>query len=267
MTQSLGVQASLAEAQELLWFEDIVWCLEAEPGLKVNFAVLGLNVPRPEGVTIKIRALIKKYARRKPHLKVFQQDTTFYAMIALAGPPQILSSSIPADAEQDAEEEGKKLQVAEEDRKLEEEMAAAAKKKAENEAASKKDEEEEAANPTPLLTAATHENVLAPVSTNVQQREVNVAIPASSRVVFIGGLHTYATELDLKAEFETFGELTDVVVMRCKMTQKSLGYGFVTFKDAAHVGTVLADKENQKIRGRTVDVKIAKWRGEMEVLI
>ena len=70
----------------------------------------------------------------------------------------------------------------------------------------------------------------------------------------------------MKAHFETFGELTDVVVMRDKMTQKGRGFGFVTFKDAAHVDKVLADKDNHEIKGRTVDVKSAVRREEMRVI-
>ena len=38
---------------------------------------------------------------------------------------------------------------------------------------------------------------------------------------------------------QTYGELTDVVVMRDKMTNRSRGFGFVTFKDSSKVDEVL----------------------------
>ena len=63
---------------------------------------------------------------------------------------------------------------------------------------------------------------------------------------------------------QTFGELTDVVVMRDKASGKSRGFGFVTFKDPDHVQAVIAGNGNHEIRKRKVDVKSAVRREEMD---
>ena len=60
--------------------------------------------------------------------------------------------------------------------------------------------------------------------------------------VFIGGLTGDTTEMHLKDHFQPYGDITDAVVMRDKMTQKSRGFGFVTFASADSVERVLADK-------------------------
>mmetsp|Transcript_21874 Transcript_21874/g.34281 ORF Transcript_21874/g.34281 Transcript_21874/m.34281 type:complete len:80 (+) Transcript_21874:158-397(+) len=53
----------------------------------------------------------------------------------------------------------------------------------------------------------------------------------SAGKVFIGGLASETVESDLKDYFGAYGELTDVVVMRDKMSGKGRGFGFVTFAD------------------------------------
>jgi hypothetical protein len=60
----------------------------------------------------------------------------------------------------------------------------------------------------------------------------------------------------VRAHFETFGELADVVVMQ------GSGFEFIAFKDVAHVDTVLTDKENHKNRGRFVELnrRDGGWR-------
>eukprot|EP00277_Geminigera_cryophila_P047580 CAMPEP_0173071612 /NCGR_PEP_ID=MMETSP1102-20130122/9333_1 /TAXON_ID=49646 /ORGANISM="Geminigera sp., Strain Caron Lab Isolate" /LENGTH=273 /DNA_ID=CAMNT_0013940139 /DNA_START=89 /DNA_END=907 /DNA_ORIENTATION=+ len=82
--------------------------------------------------------------------------------------------------------------------------------------------------------------------------------------IFIGGLNLDTTEEDLKAFFETFGELTDVVVMRDKQTGRGRGFGFVTFADSANVDKVIVDNGKHEIKGRSVDVKSAVKREEMD---
>jgi RNA recognition motif-containing protein len=44
-------------------------------------------------------------------------------------------------------------------------------------------------------------------------------------------LDTQASEHDLKTHFEKYGELMDIFIPRERYTQKSRGFGFVTFKD------------------------------------
>jgi RNA recognition motif-containing protein len=48
--------------------------------------------------------------------------------------------------------------------------------------------------------------------------------------LFLGDLSFYCHEDDIRAAFQVFGELTEARIMR-KYDGRSLGYGFVTFKE------------------------------------
>jgi RNA recognition motif-containing protein len=51
--------------------------------------------------------------------------------------------------------------------------------------------------------------------------------------LFVGGISWQTTEDGLKYYFEKYGELSDVALMRDKMSGNPRGFGFVTFKDPA----------------------------------
>jgi RNA recognition motif-containing protein len=52
-----------------------------------------------------------------------------------------------------------------------------------------------------------------------------------SKKIFVGGLPTTVDEAQFKTYFEKFGTVTDAVVMMDRATQRSRGFGFVTFAD------------------------------------
>lgn len=52
------------------------------------------------------------------------------------------------------------------------------------------------------------------------------------RKLFIGGLDYRTTDDSLKAYFEQYGEIVDVVVMKDPKTKRSRGFGFVAFSQA-----------------------------------
>lgn len=47
---------------------------------------------------------------------------------------------------------------------------------------------------------------------------------------FIGGLHLDTTSDSLLTFFEKYGDIVDAVVMRDNVTNKSRGFGFVTYR-------------------------------------
>jgi len=49
--------------------------------------------------------------------------------------------------------------------------------------------------------------------------------------IFVGGLASETSEADVKEYFGVYGTLTDVVVMKDKVTGNGRGFGFVTFED------------------------------------
>lgn len=78
----------------------------------------------------------------------------------------------------------------------------------------------------------------------------------TQRKLFIRGLGWDTTTEKLSALFSSYGELEEAVVILDKVTSKSKGYGFVTFK---HVdGALLALKEpSKKIDGRMTVTQLA----------
>ncbi|KAG0278956.1 hypothetical protein BGZ95_002683 [Linnemannia exigua] len=80
--------------------------------------------------------------------------------------------------------------------------------------------------------------------------------------MFIGGLNWETTDESLKKYFSHYGELTDCMVMKDPMTNKSRGFGFLTFTDPRNVDAVL--KEDHHLDGKMIDPKRAIPREEQE---
>jgi heterogeneous nuclear ribonucleoprotein A1/A3 len=80
--------------------------------------------------------------------------------------------------------------------------------------------------------------------------------------LFVGALDLGTTTEGLKAYFEKFGELLDVIVMREPKSGRSRGFGFVTFADPDVADRVLTEKH--VIDGKVIDPKRAVPRGEVE---
>lgn len=78
----------------------------------------------------------------------------------------------------------------------------------------------------------------------------------AQRKLFVRGLGWETTTDSLRAQFSSYGELEEAIVILDKNTGKSKGYGFVTFK---HIdGALLALKEpSKKIDGRMTVTQLA----------
>ena len=59
-----------------------------------------------------------------------------------------------------------------------------------------------------------------------------------------------------QAYFDKFGTIKDAIIMRDRATNRSRGFGFVTFVDSASVAAVLAEQYHE-LDGRKVEVKPA----------
>lgn len=81
------------------------------------------------------------------------------------------------------------------------------------------------------------------------------------RKLFIGGLDYRTTDESLKSFYGQWGEIVDVVVMKHPQTNKSRGFGFVTYSEKHMVDTAMANRPH-KIDGRDVDSKRAVPRDE-----
>ena len=71
----------------------------------------------------------------------------------------------------------------------------------------------------------------------------------------MGGLNWDTDESGLKEYFSKYGTVTDTLIMRDFSTNRSRGFGFLTFADASSVDDIL--KEEHTIDGKIVDPKRA----------
>lgn len=69
------------------------------------------------------------------------------------------------------------------------------------------------------------------------------------RKIFIGGLNYRTTDESLKAHFEKWGEIVDVVVMKDPKTKRSRGFGFITYSKAHMVDDAQMNRPH-RIDGR-----------------
>ncbi|KAI6657977.1 hypothetical protein LOD99_15694 [Oopsacas minuta] len=74
--------------------------------------------------------------------------------------------------------------------------------------------------------------------------------------VFVGGISIHTTDLGFKEAFKPYGEITDSIILRDPETNRSRGFGFITFKLSDSVDTVLSGRPIV-IDEREVDVKRA----------
>jgi len=75
--------------------------------------------------------------------------------------------------------------------------------------------------------------------------------------VFVGGIPLTISEKEFREYFEDFGKVTEVLIMKDKLTGHPRGFGFVSFEDEDTVDLVL-EKENHDLIGKTVEVKKAE---------
>ncbi|KAF8388265.1 hypothetical protein HHK36_026931 [Tetracentron sinense] len=78
--------------------------------------------------------------------------------------------------------------------------------------------------------------------------------------LFIGGISWETSEERLMEYFGNYGEVSQTVIMRDKITGRPRGFGFVVFSDPSVLDRVLQDKHT--IDGRTVEAKRALSREE-----
>ncbi|KAL6994398.1 hypothetical protein U1Q18_012503 [Sarracenia purpurea var. burkii] len=76
---------------------------------------------------------------------------------------------------------------------------------------------------------------------------------ASPGKIFIGGLARETTSAQFLKHFGKYGEITDSVIMKDRMTGQPRGFGFVTYADPSVVDKVIED--THIINGKQVEIK------------
>nr|DAD20011.1 TPA_asm: hypothetical protein HUJ06_021474 [Nelumbo nucifera] len=87
-------------------------------------------------------------------------------------------------------------------------------------------------------------------------RSVGGAGNVRTKKIFVGGLPPTLTEEGFRQYFETYGHVTDVVVMYDQTTQRPRGFGFISFDTEEAVDRVL-HKTFHELNGKLVEVKRA----------
>lgn len=77
--------------------------------------------------------------------------------------------------------------------------------------------------------------------------------------LFVAGLPWSINNDSLRELFASYGEITEAIVITDRETQRSKGFGFVTFKNQEDASKAL-DMNGKDIEGRTLVVSIARPR-------
>jgi len=101
-----------------------------------------------------------------------------------------------------------------------------------------------------------------PRNPNAGHPKAHGGAPAGDvKKIFVGGLTQEARDDDLRKYFEPYGNIIDAVVMMDRGTQRSRGFGFVTFDDPSAVARAMS--MTHTILGKAVEVKRAEPKQDM----
>ena len=88
--------------------------------------------------------------------------------------------------------------------------------------------------------------------------------PEGSHKLFLGGLNHSTSEDGLRNYFEKYGKLVDVAVMRFPKTNRSRGFGFITYSTASEADAAL-EEQPHTIDNFTFETKWAKPEKERKM--
>ncbi|NWW79513.1 RBM3 protein, partial [Climacteris rufus] len=72
--------------------------------------------------------------------------------------------------------------------------------------------------------------------------------------LFVGGLNYDTDEQGLEQHFSSFGPISEVVVVKDRETQRSRGFGFVTFTNPEHASDAMQAMNGECLDGRQIRV-------------
>ncbi|MCA9375419.1 RNA-binding protein [Candidatus Dojkabacteria bacterium] len=76
--------------------------------------------------------------------------------------------------------------------------------------------------------------------------------------LFVGNLSWDTTEDSLRAMFEQIGEVQEVVIIMDRRTNRSKGFGFVTFVNAEDAARAVEELNGKELDGREINVSEAR---------
>ncbi|XP_067171229.1 RNA-binding protein 3-like [Apteryx mantelli] len=72
--------------------------------------------------------------------------------------------------------------------------------------------------------------------------------------LFVGGLNFDTDEQGLEQHFSSFGPISEVVVVKDRETQRSRGFGFITFANPEHASDAMRAMNGESVDGRQIRV-------------
>lgn len=78
--------------------------------------------------------------------------------------------------------------------------------------------------------------------------------------LFVGGLSWDTNDASLRSAFARFGEVSEAKVITDRETDRSRGFGFVSFNDEAAADTAIQEMDGSTLDGRTIKVNEAQDR-------
>jgi RNA recognition motif-containing protein len=80
--------------------------------------------------------------------------------------------------------------------------------------------------------------------------------------IYVGNLSYDASEADIRAAFERFGEVTSVNIIKDKFSGEPRGFGFVEMPAKDTAEAAIAGLNGQELKGRALSVNEARPRTE-----
>jgi len=81
-----------------------------------------------------------------------------------------------------------------------------------------------------------------------------------SKKLYVGSLSWDTTDDGLRQAFETFGEVTEAVVIKDRDTGRSRGFGFVNFENGEDADAAIQEMDGKELDGRAIKVNEARER-------
>lgn len=79
-----------------------------------------------------------------------------------------------------------------------------------------------------------------------------------SSKVYVGNLPYRTTDDELKNHFSSCGLVTDVVIIMDRATNRSKGFGFVTFESESDAQNAISSLNEQEFQGRKLRIDSAR---------
>ena len=80
--------------------------------------------------------------------------------------------------------------------------------------------------------------------------------------IYVGNLSWDATEGELRGEFEAFGQVTSVRIIKDKFSGQSKGFGFVEMASVAEGQAAINGLNGKELKGRALKVNPAQERSQ-----